>query len=79
MARRVSVSRLKAGMDLGIVKTPASSPSNDDLPTSLREAVEDVLFNKRSDATERLTGDRGELFAGGAPRRPGHLPWRSCP
>ena len=43
----------RAGMDLGIVN-PGQLTVYDDIPKDLLEAVEDVLFNRRDDATERL-------------------------
>jgi len=44
---------IKAGMDMGIVNAGAL-PIYDDLDTELRERVEDVVLNRRADATERL-------------------------
>ena len=44
---------IKAGMDMGIVNAGAM-PLYDDLDADLRERVEDVVLNRRSDATERL-------------------------
>jgi 5-methyltetrahydrofolate--homocysteine methyltransferase len=44
---------IHAGMDMGIVNAGAL-PILDDLPPDLREAVEDVVLNRRPDATERL-------------------------
>ena len=44
---------IRAGMDMGIVNAGAL-PILDDLPAELREAVEDVVLNRRADATERL-------------------------
>jgi len=41
------------GMDLGIVN-PTMLEVYDDIPKDLLERVEDVLFDRRSDATERL-------------------------
>jgi 5-methyltetrahydrofolate--homocysteine methyltransferase len=45
---------IRAGMDMGIVNAGAL-PVYDDIPEDLRTAVEDVLFDRRPDATERLT------------------------
>ena len=42
-----------AGMDMGIVNAGAM-PIYDDLDPELRERVEDVILNRRRDATERL-------------------------
>jgi 5-methyltetrahydrofolate--homocysteine methyltransferase len=44
---------IAAGMDMGIVNAGALS-IYDDLPGELRERVEDVVLNRRADATERL-------------------------
>src|SRR5579859_5082575 len=44
---------IKAGMDMGIVNAGALM-IYDDLPDELRERVEDVVLNRRPDATERL-------------------------
>lgn len=44
---------IKHGMDMGIVN-PTLLEVYDDIPKELLERVEDVLFDKREDATERL-------------------------
>jgi 5-methyltetrahydrofolate--homocysteine methyltransferase len=44
---------ISAGMDMGIVNAGAM-PIYDDLDPELREHVEDVILNRRPDATERL-------------------------
>jgi len=44
---------VKNGMDMGIVN-PAQLQVYDDIPKVLLELVEDVLLNRRDDATERL-------------------------
>src|SRR5574344_386645 len=44
---------IQKGMDMGIVN-PASSVMYADIPEPLLKAIEDVLFNKRPDATECL-------------------------
>ena len=44
---------IKAGMDMGIVNA-GQLAIYDDLDAELREAVEDVILNRRDDATERL-------------------------
>ncbi len=56
----------KAGMDMGIVN-PTMLEIYDEIPKDLLEAVEDVLFDRRDDATERLLdlaesvkGEKGE-------------------
>ena len=44
---------IQAGMDMGIVHA-GKLPIYEEIPPELRERVEDVLFNRRPDATERL-------------------------
>ena len=44
---------IKAGMDMGIVNA-GQLAIYEDLPIALRDAVEDVILNRRNDATERL-------------------------
>ncbi|MHC1481382.1 methionine synthase [Frateuria aurantia] len=44
---------IAAGMDMGIVNAGALA-IYDELPADLRERVEDVILNRREDATERL-------------------------
>jgi len=44
---------IKEGLDMGIVN-PAMLQVYDDIPKELLEFVEDVVFNKRPDATDRL-------------------------
>ena len=45
---------IKAGMDMGIVNA-GMMEVYEEIPKDLLERVEDVLFNRREDATERLT------------------------
>ncbi|MBR5475747.1 MAG: methionine synthase [Bacteroidaceae bacterium] len=44
---------IAAGMDMGIVN-PQSSVQYDEIPDDIREAMEDVIMNRNSEATERL-------------------------
>ena len=44
---------IRAGMDMAIVNA-GQLEVYDEIPPELREAVEDVILNRRSDATERL-------------------------
>ncbi|PQO47811.1 methionine synthase [Blastopirellula marina] len=44
---------IKAGLDMGIVNA-GQLAVYDEVPPELRDLIEDVLFNKREDATERL-------------------------
>lgn len=69
---------IQHGMDMGIVN-PSQLEVYDEIPPELLEGVEDVLFNRRSDATERLLDlaesykDRGEV------KEKAVLEWRSTP
>ncbi|KAF1005224.1 MAG: Methionine synthase [Luteibacter sp.] len=54
---------IAAGMDMGIVNAGALA-IYDDLPDELRERVEDVVLNRRPDATERLL-DVADKYKGG--------------
>ena len=53
---------IKAGMDMGIVNA-GQLAIYDEIPGELRERVEDVVLNRRPDATERLL-EIAELFRG---------------
>ncbi|MBX4355507.1 hypothetical protein K4G97_25310, partial [Mycobacterium tuberculosis] len=44
---------IRNGMDMGIVNA-GQLAIYDDLPGELRDAVEDVILNRRDDSTERL-------------------------
>ncbi|NYS60796.1 methionine synthase [Vreelandella salicampi] len=68
---------IRAGLTMGIVNA-GQLAVYDDLPTELREAVEDVVLNRRDDATERLL-DIAEQYKGdgsGAAKKE-DLAWRS--
>lgn len=54
---------IKAGMDMGIVN-PGMITVYDDIPKEMLELVEDVLLNRRVDATERLVAYAGTLRTG---------------
>ena len=66
-----------AGMDMGIVNAGAIAVY-DDIPDELLEAVEDVLFNRREDATDRLTALAGS-YRGGSAGDAEDLSWREAP
>ena len=51
---------IKHGMDMGIVN-PAMLVVYDEIPPDLLERVEDVLLDRRDDATERLTEFAGNI------------------
>ncbi|WP_417329652.1 methionine synthase [Halomonas cupida] len=68
---------IRAGMTMGIVNA-GQLAVYDDLPEELREAVEDVVLNRRSDSTERLLeiADRYKGDGSTAERKE-DLEWRS--
>ncbi len=70
---------ITAGMDMGIVNA-GQLAVYDELPEELREHVEDVVLNRRDDATERLL-DIAEKYRGegGAGKKEEDLEWRSWP
>jgi len=68
---------IKEGMDMGIVN-PAMLEVYDDINKELLEFVEDVLLNRRDDATERLL-DYAESFKGEGKKREIDLSWREQP
>ena len=65
---------MKAGMDMGIVNA-GQLPVYEDIPDELRERVEDVLLNRRPDATERML-EIAERFKGGARSQEIDMSWR---
>ena len=68
---------IKAGMTMGIVNAGMIG-IYDDLPEALRECVEDVVLNRRPDATERMIEMAGTLTAGGK-KEAATLEWRGTP
>ncbi len=67
-----------AGMDLGIVN-PAQLGIYDEIESSLRERIEDLLLDRRPDATERLL-EIAAGMSGEAPVAEGREPeWRLLP
>ena len=69
---------IQAGMDMGIVNA-GQLAVYDELPAELRERVEDVVLNRRSDATERLLEIADQYKGDGAGRKEEDLEWRSWP
>ena len=67
---------IQAGMDMGIVNA-GQLTVYDDIPAELRDLCEDVIFNKRLDATDRLL-DAAPKFKGegGAKAKEKDLTWR---
>jgi len=68
---------IKAGMDMGIVN-PGQLEVYDNIPKDLLERVEDVLLNRRKDATERLL-EFAETVKGNGIKREQNLEWRKKP
>ena len=68
---------IKAGMTMGIVNAGMIG-IYDDLSEALRECVEDVVLNRRPDATERMIEMAGTLTAGGK-KEAATLEWRGTP
>ena len=70
---------IEAGMDMGIVNA-GQLAVYDDLPKELREAVEDVVLNRRDDSTERLL-DLADQYKGDGSggKKVEDLEWRNLP
>jgi 5-methyltetrahydrofolate--homocysteine methyltransferase len=68
---------IKAGMDMGIVNA-GQLVVYEDIPKDLLEHVEDIIFNRRPDATERMVAF-AEQVKGSATRRESDLKWREAP
>jgi 5-methyltetrahydrofolate--homocysteine methyltransferase len=68
---------IKAGLDMGIVNA-GQLTVYEDIPPALLEHVEDVIFNRRPDATERLV-QLAETVKGAAARKEHDLSWRAAP
>ena len=68
---------VRAGMDMGIVNAGQLAVYGE-LPHELRERVEDVVLNRRPDATERLL-DIAHTAKGQAKAREADLSWREAP
>jgi 5-methyltetrahydrofolate--homocysteine methyltransferase len=69
---------IRAGMDMGIVNA-GQLAIYADIPDDLREAVEDVILNRRTDATERLLSIAGRFKGEAGTKREADLEWRSLP
>jgi 5-methyltetrahydrofolate--homocysteine methyltransferase len=68
---------IKAGLDMGIVNA-GMIEVYDEIDKELLIRVEDVLLNRREDATERLV-DLAETVKGGKQERVADLSWREAP
>ena len=70
---------IQVGMDMGIVNA-GQLAIYDELPPELRELCEDVVLNRRDDATDRLL-EAAERFksGGGVQAKTADLSWREAP
>jgi len=68
---------IQAGMNIGIVN-PTMLEVYDDIPKDLLAHVEDVVLNRRADATERLL-DFAETVKGSKKEKAADLSWRENP
>ncbi|WP_370022953.1 methionine synthase [Planotetraspora sp. GP83] len=68
---------VRAGLDMGIVNA-GQLAVYEDIPADLLELVEDVLFDRRADATDRLV-TFAETVSGTGTRRTVDLSWREAP
>ncbi len=66
---------IKAGLDMGIVNA-GQLVVYEDIPKDLLERVEDIIFNRRPDATERMV-EFAATVKGGEKRPEQELAWRS--
>jgi 5-methyltetrahydrofolate--homocysteine methyltransferase len=69
---------IQAGMDMGIVNAGQLAIYADIAP-DLRDAVEDVILNRRADSTERLLAIAGRYKGESGQKREADLEWRSWP
>jgi len=69
---------IQAGMDMGIVNA-GQLALYDDIDPELRELVEDVILNRRPDATDRLLEAAERYKGGAAQKREVDLSWREKP
>ena len=65
---------IKAGLDMGIVNA-GQLVVYEDIPKDLLELVEDIIFDRRQDATERLVEFAKSVTGGGSKREVDHK-WR---
>jgi 5-methyltetrahydrofolate--homocysteine methyltransferase len=66
---------IKAGMDMGIVNA-GQLAVYEDVPKALLEHVEDVIFNRRPDATERLV-QFADTVKGAGKKKEADVAWRT--
>ncbi|TMF52165.1 MAG: methionine synthase [Chloroflexi bacterium] len=68
---------IRAGLDMGIVNA-GQLVVYEDIPKDLLEMVEDIIFDRRPDATERLV-EFAKSISGGGTKREVDLGWREGP
>ncbi|GIF69577.1 5-methyltetrahydrofolate--homocysteine methyltransferase [Asanoa ishikariensis] len=68
---------VRAGLDMGIVNAGQLAVYQD-IPADLLELVEDVIFNRRQDATDRLVSFAATVTGSGT-KRVVDLSWREAP
>src|SRR3989440_594432 len=68
---------IRAGLDMGIVNA-GQLVVYEDIPKDLLEMVEDIIFDRRPDATERLV-EFAKSISGGGTKREVDLTWREGP
>jgi len=70
---------IRAGLDMGIVNA-GQLDVYEDIPADLKDLVEDVLFDRRPDATDRLVAFAENVKSHGSARRAeADLSWRDAP
>jgi 5-methyltetrahydrofolate--homocysteine methyltransferase len=69
---------IRAGMDMGIVNA-GQLAIYEDIKPELREAVEDVILNRRPDGTERLLAVAAKFRDSGTARAEENREWREWP
>ncbi len=68
----------RAGMDMGIVN-PGALVVYDEIDAELRDRIEDVILNRRPDATERLLEVAERFRSDGGPGEESAQEWRTLP
>jgi 5-methyltetrahydrofolate--homocysteine methyltransferase len=69
---------IAAGLDMGIVNA-GQLDVYEDIKPELKELVEDVLFDRREDATDRLVTYAEQVKSTGAKKSEADLSWREVP
>jgi 5-methyltetrahydrofolate--homocysteine methyltransferase len=68
---------IQAGLDMGIVNA-GQLDVYEDIQPELKELVEDILFDRREDATDRLVTYAGQVKSSGARKTEADLAWRDA-